>query len=212
MSCKMYVRKVKISPSVFVAHAKALEHGNMKYPVRRAIVKTFTIATGLLNFTQENVFAGQLPSRIVVAFVANEAFNGSYGQNPYNFHHYNLSQLKVYVDGQQGYIAPIEPDYAGGQYMSAYLSLFSGTAKLFRDEGLDISRRDYPNGYAIYAFDLSPDLGEQDHFNLSREGNLRLEAKFSVPLPNTVNAIIYAEFDNVIEIDRNKNVIFDYAN
>lgn len=211
-SCKIYVRKVRISPSVFVAHAKALEHGNMKYPIRRALVKTFTVTQGLLNFTHENVFTGQLPSRVVVGFVTNDAFNGSYAQNPFNFQHFNLSQLKVYVDGQQGYIAPIEPDYVNGRYMSGYISLFAGTGKLFRDEGLDIRRDDYPAGYALYAFDLTPDLGEQDHFNLAREGNLRLEAKFAVALPSTINAIIYAEFDNLIEIDRNKNVIHDFAN
>src|SRR5215475_15878813 len=169
MGCKMFVRKVKISPSVFVAHAQALEHGNMKYPVRRAVVKTFTVTNGLLNFAQENVFTGQLPTRVVIGFVANNAFNGAYAENPFNFHHYNLSQLKLYVDGQQGHVTPIEPDYANGRYISAYLSLFAGTDKLFRDEGLDVTREDYPNGYALYAFDLSPDLGEQDHFSLARE-------------------------------------------
>jgi len=47
-----------------------------------------------------------------------------------------------------------------------------------------------------------PDLAESDHFNLTREGSVRLDAKFRTALPNTVNAIIYAEFENVIEVDR----------
>ena len=41
------------------------------------------------------------------------------------------------------------------------MSLFPGTGKLNRDEGRDdITREDYPNGYALYTFDLSPDLAE----------------------------------------------------
>ena len=81
-----------------------------------------------------------------------------------------------------------------------------------KNEGLDIQREDYPNGYSIYAFDLSPDLSEETYFNLAKDGNLRVDLKFGTALPNTVNVIVYAEFENIIELDRNKNVIFDFAN
>jgi len=210
--CKLFVRKIKLSPSVFVAHAKALEIGNAKYPIRRVICKTFTIPRGNLDFSQESLFSGQLPTRLIIGCVDNDAYNGSYDKNPFNFKHYNLSQIKVYLDGQNQHIRPLEPNYAVSQTVAAYASLFSGTGKLHRNEGNDISREDYSGGYALYAFDLTPDLAEDDHFNLSREGSVRLDLKFTTALPNTVNVIAYAEFENVIEIDRNRNVIFDYGN
>src|SRR5215470_12030957 len=118
-----------------------------------------------------------------------------------------MTQLALFMDGQQQHIKPLDTDYDNNLYMPAYLSLFFGTNKLHRDEGLDISRTDYYQGYSLYAFDLTPDLAESDHFNLSREGNVRLDAKFSRALPNTINVICFAKFENVIEIDRNKNVI-----
>ena len=34
----LFVRKVKIMPSVFLAHVKALERSNAKYPIRRVQV------------------------------------------------------------------------------------------------------------------------------------------------------------------------------
>src|SRR6266516_5049889 len=40
---KLLVRKIKLSPSIFVAHAKALEIDNAKYPLHRVVCKTFTI-------------------------------------------------------------------------------------------------------------------------------------------------------------------------
>ena len=89
VDCKLYIRKVKLSPSVFVAHAKAFENGNAKYPIRRVICKTFTVPAGNLNCSQENLFAGQLPLRLVIGCVDNDAFNGSYVKNPFNFKHYN---------------------------------------------------------------------------------------------------------------------------
>ena len=66
--------------------------------------------------------------------------------------------------------------------------------------------RDYSNGYALYAFDLSPDLAEEGHFNLAKQGTVRVELKFGTALPNT-----YAEFENVIEIDPNRNIVYDFG-
>ena len=87
--CKIFVRKVKLSPSVFVAHAKALERGNAKYPLHRVVCKTFTVPRGNLDCSQENLFSGQLPTRLVIGCVDNDAFNGNYGTNPFNFKQYN---------------------------------------------------------------------------------------------------------------------------
>jgi hypothetical protein len=212
VECKLYVRKVKLSPSVFVAHAKALEHGNAKYPIHRVVCKTFTVPQGNLDFSQENVFTGQLPTRIVIGCVDNDAFNGAWNKSPFNFKNYHLTQLKLYLDGQHQYIKPIEPDFANNQFVQAYLTLFEGSGKLGKDEGIDVSRSEYPAGFTLYAFDLTPDLAESDHLNLAKEGTVRLDAKFRVALANTINVVVYAEFENVIEIDRNRNIIYDYTN
>ena len=98
-----------------------------------------------------------------------------------------------------------------GLYIRAYDSLFAGTGKLCKDEGLFISRDDYATGYALYAFDLSADLGEDDHFSLMRQGSVRLALKFATALAATVSVVAYAEFENVIEVDRDRNVIFDFG-
>ena len=214
VECKLYVRKVKLNPAVFVAHAKALEIGNAKYPLHRIVCKTFTVPQGNLNFTQENVFSSQLPTRLVIGLVDNDAFNGSYTKNPFNFKHYNLSNLNLYLDGQQSHqIKPLEMNFVEKQYITGYLSLFAGVEKLHRDEGNDITREEYANGFTLYAFDLTADLNDSnDHFQLTKEGTVRLDIKFSQGLPNTVNVIVYAEFENLLEIDRNRSILFDYSN
>ena len=91
------------------------------------------------------------------------------------------------------------------------MNLFSGTGKENRDEGNDIAREDYPIGHALYAFDLSPDLAEEGHFNLAKQGTVRVELKFRTVLSNTVTVVAYAEFGNVIEIDRNRNIVYDFG-
>jgi hypothetical protein len=196
---------------VFVAHAKALELGNAKYPVNRVVCKSFTVPQGNMDFTQENIFNGVLPSRLVVGMVDNDALNGVYTKNPYNFKHYNLAQLKLYLDGQQQSFNPIDTDFVNNQFIKAYLSLFEGTGKFGKNEGVDIKRNEYSEGYTLFAWDLSPDLSDHDHLNLARVGSVRLDAKFRAALPNTINVIVYAEFESLIEIDRNKNVLCEYS-
>ena len=208
----LFIRKVKIAPSVFNAHSNTLATGMAKYPIRRVICKSFTVPTGYLDVSHEKLFSGQLPVRIVLGCVDNEAFNGSFTRNPFNFKHYSMSEISLYLDGQNHSIKPMQCDFAANQFIRSYMSLFSGTGKENRDEGNGVERTDYNNGYALYAFDLTPDLDDEGHFNLTRQGSVRLDLKFAAALPNTVTVIAYAEFENVIEIDRNRNVIFDFRN
>ena len=211
MHASLFVRKVKLMPSVFLAHAKALESGTAKYPIRRVVCKSFTIPQNYRDVNHEKLFSGQLPTRMVIGLVDNRAFNGDRERNPFNFLHCGLSEIGLYLDGQQQHaVRPIQPNFADRQYIRAYNTMFSGTGKLNADEGLYIDRSDYSGGYALYAFDLTADLGEDDHFSLVREGSVRLALKFAAALANTVTVIAYAEFENVIEIDRNRNVVFDF--
>jgi hypothetical protein len=46
VSAIMRIGKVKINPSVYMAHTKALEDGTAKYPIKRMICKAFTVPTG----------------------------------------------------------------------------------------------------------------------------------------------------------------------
>ena len=55
------------------------------------------------------------------------------------------------------------------------------------------------------------DFGEDDHFNLVRQGNVRLALKFVEALEETISVVAYAEFENVIKVDRDRNVIFDFG-
>ncbi|KAK7095591.1 hypothetical protein V1264_005919 [Littorina saxatilis] len=210
-SAVLYIRKVKLQPSVQLAHIKALEKTTVKYPIRRVETKIFSVSNGNLTVNQENLFLGQLPRRVVIGCVDNEAFNGSYPRNPFEFQHHSINFLALYVDGMQVPAKPLQPDFDERHVVRSYLSLFLGTERLHQDEGNDISIDDYDKGYTLFAFDLTPDLSNQGHFELIKEGNVRLEMHFAKALPRTINIIVDAEFDNIIEIDRSRNVLFDYS-
>ena len=210
--CKLFVRKVKLMDDLLKIHGEEFQDTTAKYPLRRVVCKTFTVPAQSFDFSKEKLFTGQLPTRLVLACVDNDAYNGTFAKNPFNFKNYNLSQLKVYIDGQQHRIKPLDLNFDTDQYLHGYMSLFSGMGKMFKDEGTDIERKDFKNGYAIYAFDLTPDMSDGDHFNLIKAGSVRVDMTFRNGLPNTINVIAYAEFENVLQIDSSRNVMTDFGN
>jgi len=58
ISVIMFVRKVKLSPSVFMAHAKALENAAAKYPINQVVCKNLTIPRAVLDVNHGKLFVG----------------------------------------------------------------------------------------------------------------------------------------------------------
>ena len=93
--------------------------------------------------------------------------------------------------------------------------------KNIREASNGISYEDYMQGNTLYAFDLTPDLCLADHFNLLKDGSLDLDVHLekdpkATPNPALVTsgaggytAMFYLEFDNIIEITKERQVLVD---
>ena len=206
----LYSRRVKLSNSVSLAHKAALLKEPAKYPVTRVQCKYFTIPSNVTSVNHENLFQGQMPTRIIIGLVPMTAFNGDFGYNPFNFSHKYLNEIMLFVGGIPTPIKRLTPKFYDQTLMS-YMSLFTGTGKWGRDEGCGFGRDDYAQGYTLYAWDLSADLSDGgDHFQLRRNTSLRVEMKFDNPLDEAINAIVYAEFQNMIMVNNNRQVIHNF--
>ncbi|GFW39824.1 uncharacterized protein F54H12.2 [Trichonephila clavipes] len=128
----------------------------------------------------------QMPKKLFVGCVDNEAFHGAFSKSPYEFKHFNLNFIGVYVDGQPVPHNPLELDFSKDQYIRAYQTLFVGTDRMGQDRG--------------------------EHLSLIKHSNLRLELKFGKSLEQTVCVIVFAEFENLIEINKSRNILYDFGN
>ncbi|KFM67312.1 hypothetical protein X975_01710, partial [Stegodyphus mimosarum] len=121
----LFVRKLRVSPVVILGHAKALEKSNTKYPINRILCKVYSIPQNSMSLIQDNVLVGQMPQRIVTGCVDNDAFHGNFAKSRFEFKHYHLNFIGVYVDGQPVLYNPLEPNFDNNNYIRAYHSLFS---------------------------------------------------------------------------------------
>jgi hypothetical protein len=206
----LYVRKVLVNPDVVAAHQRLMETNNAQYPIKRTEIKNFPIVKGLSKTIINNLTNGTVPSRVVFGLVLSKSYEGDYSTNPYNFQHFNATRVALIVDGKE-VDKPFELDYSKDKFTRAYHSLFTAVSGDIRDNGLDITKHDYKNGNCLYAFDLSADLCNSDHFNLVKIGNSRLEIDFSKGVSDNVTVVVYLEYENIIEINKNRKILFDYT-
>jgi hypothetical protein len=212
LHASFFVRKVKLNNGIQLKHIEKLEKQLQpaRYPLRRVNMKSCNLATGSLSWNEENLFSGILPKRIVVGMVDAVSYEGAYNKNPFNFKHNNLKYCSLLLDGKMIPQKPIVCDFEKGNTLRNYFTLLESTGKVFVDDGLDIDRTEYENGYSLIAFDLTPDLSENGCYHLIKKGNIRLELKFDEALEQPVNLIIYSEFDSSISIDKNRAVITNF--
>ena len=212
VNASFFVRKVTINKGIREKHIEKMDTQLQPalYPIRRVMMKSLTVPLGSLSITEENLFSGQLPKRIVIGLVDSDSFEGKYNKNPFNFKHFGLKYCSLYVNGKMVPQKPLISDFANDLTLRNYFTLLESTGKAFQDSGIDVSRSEYNKGYALLAFDLSPDLEDTGCYHLIKKGNIRLELKFSTGLVAPVNVIVYSEFDSKVSIDKNRAVLMDY--
>jgi len=215
----LWVTKVKLDPTADVGQLNAIAKVPAKYRYPRKAVRNSTLPSGVMSYSIDNAFTGQLPMRIAYGFVTTEAFNGSYQKNPFNFVHCNLIQTAVYVNGKCYPLIPFTPDYSeadgcgGGNWFREFQNMSDMMGVGYGNAGFDIHRRDFPNGYCIYIYDLTPNRSASDlsHATLIKYGSIRIDCQFSKPLEKTMTCVVFAEYENILKVDKDHNVIVNHS-
>jgi len=151
----------------------------------------------------------------VLGFVASQAFNGAYDRNPFKFHHYNVTDIRLVVDGQTVPGRPLKVDFdllTGSNYIEAYVNMFESLGVAGKDFGAGLTPELYAQGHTLFVYNLEPMPLNQPYINLKRHANVRLEINFEFPLTETITAVLYSEYTGVFEVDSARNVIMPSTN
>ena len=71
--------------------------------------------------------------------------------------------------------------------------------------------KEFNRGYTFYAFDLTADSNIRASYRQANvPHNIRLDLEFRGTLSRTINVLIYAVFDSLIEITKLRDVILHY--
>jgi len=210
----LYVAKLKVSPELLHAHQKALMISPAKYFITRCEVRQRTIMKGAVNADLEHVVTGQAPRRAQIFLVKNKAYNGAYNEDPFFFHHFDLSHIECFIDGRSYPSSAYTPNFTEGKYIREYHGFLDSLGQNFTESTITFDRLRYELGNVIFGFNFADDnsngCGMNGHLNPIKRGSLGIKIMFRKPLPEAINVLVYCEFDNVIEIDKDHQVTTDY--
>ena len=172
-------------------------------------MKTNSVAQGISSLKWENAHMGQLPNRMFMAMVNNDAHTGSIAKNPFNFKHFHASQGGIYLNEEMA-VPPFKLNFTDNQYVVGYRSLYAAAGRRDTDNGFDITRVGYKSCHFIFGFNTSPTLCYGEPQEQKKNGTWQANIEFRTPLPNSANVIIYMEFNNSILVDKTRHTTKDY--
>ena len=208
---RWFIKMINVQPSITLSIEKMLLQNTAKYPVRRVEVKTMHIAAGRQDCPQTPIFNGQIPRRLVLGMVDYDAYIGSVRKSPFNFKPFSISELSVTAGGKTTPFKPLTMNFDENQIVRAYVHLFEGLGIADENKGNEVNLKRFSSGSTLFAFDLSSDEDDGEHWDLAKDGAVYINMRFAQNVPNGgIEVIAYAEFDNLITVDRNRNAYTDY--
>ena len=196
---EMYLNicKVQVNPGVIYGHNEILKSTNAKYPFTNTDVKLLAIPAANTSFSFDQLFNTLRPNKVVIGFVSGKAVSGDYKLNPFNFKHYDLSEISLLVDGIPVGGNAMKMNFnpsSGITSLVGFNSLFQASGKDMQDTGNGLDREDYCSGYTLYAFNIEPEFEELYYLTLLKQANVRIEAHSNNSIPEPCMCVVYSNF------------------
>ena len=156
--CSLRVKGPKLSKHVADAIRAAHLTNTMKYFLKEVTNIPTTITKGTQDIILDNVHNGQIPNRAFVYFVDHRAHSGSYLLNPYNYQHFKVNHIALYINGTPVGGPAKTPNYTNKWYTREYNDLFEVTNQDIIDTCITIKKPEFAKGRNLFSFRCQPDL------------------------------------------------------
>ena len=211
-SVLLNLRRVKLSDNAFTQINDTLIREHALFPITRLRVFSESFKSQAIDLN--GILKGSIPTHVHIGFVSTAALQGSNKLNPFNFQNLGLNRLQVTAAGTNYPRRELTPKFSGqtivgSQVAREYHRLLAITHKANSQEGLLFSMSDFCGGYALYSFDLSPDL-DAGHWSPSFRGSLDVHGSLANQPTDNISIIVFAETPGVWELDGSRNVSKDW--
>jgi len=199
--------RVKVDPGIILNHRQQIKETPARYLINRSHVTQNVIPKGSTEFYWDSIFPRALPNKVVFGLISQKAANGDYTENPFNFQHFNLSEVTLKVNGVEVYGTPLKLNLGKSKNLSsAYVRLFEICELWNKDAGLNLSLENFTHGYSLFAFSLDPCDFQEDFLNLIHHGHARLEMRFSTATTEIINCLCYYQSQAILTCNEARDI------
>ena len=93
--------QVTVAPSIYRQITAARTRSTARYPLHASKIRTFSMADGLTDFDQDQLFTNRVPVRVLVGLLHNSAFNGAYRRSLFAFEKFGLTLIRMTINGEE---------------------------------------------------------------------------------------------------------------
>lgn len=202
---KLFVRRVKVEPSVLMGHQLGLNTRNAIYPIRKTELVAYSLATGTSAFYKDQIFGDmRLPKFVLITFQNTDIFNGKMTEKTSIYKHFDVTNITL--TNVNGFRESYSQDFKEDKCITTYVtSIIRNMGLLDKSLNNGISYQKFKEQYPFFTFVLAPDF-DVHQCQIPKQGNLRLDIKFGTALPASVSILIYGVFDSEIQINKNRTI------
>ena len=202
LKIKFFACLVKVRSDVYnsIATARLQRNLDVYYPTVRSEIRTYTIQNNQASFKATDVFNGRVPDRVVVGFLQQSCFTGSYAYNPFNFEKAKIS-IKQVVEGEEYPYPPQELNAADDEKdMKGYHRLIKASCSDWRRKCM-IKPEHWGEGKhtSLFMWDnVASGCAESASLNPKQDGRVKIYVRKTGGHTNVM--IVYGEFENMMQI------------
>ena len=148
---------------------------------------------------------GKLPRSFILGFINAKSVDSNIAKNPFVFEHFKLNYLNVQVNAEPINNPVLQPNYATENYTREY-AWFLDNLGLHQNLTIGITKEDFKHNSCFYPFDLSPDLNNNITLHGIESGTIDAHIGFETALTENIYLMMIASYDEIISIDKNRNV------
>ena len=212
---KLYLSQIRVNPSIYrkLDIKMSTSTSVVSYPTVTSEIRTYNIQQNTLQYEINNPFQNRLPNMLIVALADSRAFNGDVTRDPYAFKPFTLISIRQVVRGEAypyEILEIIRTD--GSKDMRGYRQFFQATGSLCKSPGNMVIAVDWGHNKncTLFVFgNAANGCLNNPVLNPKLSGELRLVLDFGADQGANVTAIVYREFENLLEINNVKAVHYE---
>ena len=212
---RLYLCQLRLNETVYrgLTTQIAAKHRLAIYPMVRTEIRTYPLHAGLQRLEINNPFQNRIPNRMIVAMVDSRAFNGDYARDPFCFQKFGLTSIRQLVRGEEYPYETLQLNARNDDKdLAGYFRYLQASGALCKHEGNMVRYKDWGHGKNCTLFmwdNVASGCVDTSYMNQKQVGELQIELQLGDPLGFNATVLVYAELENLLEIDANKAVILD---
>ena len=183
------------------------------YPTVRSEIRTFSMQGNLTRFDIPNLFQNRVPDRLIVALVDSRNFNGELTRDPFCFQKFSLTAIRHIVKGEEYLYETLHLVHNNATRDNlGYFRFLQASGAWCKKKGNIVELGDWgqDKNCTLFMFDnVANGCADSQILNPKQTSDLQLSLEFRA-VPNTnITVLVYGEFENLLEIDKNGAVPYN---